>query len=455
MKLPAGPSKTPRVFRLLKLIFRPIEYMDDYQHRYGDIFAILGRKNIPIVYISHPEAIQQIFNADFGQVEDIGGGSKVLQYLLGDNSLLFVKGDRHRRQRQLLTPSFHGERMRTYGQLICEIAQRVATQWSINQPFRLRHSMQEISLEVILQLVFGLEKGERHQQIKQLLTRLLESFNSPIFSSLFFFDGLQKDFGAWSPWGHFIREKQKLDEVLYAEIQERRQHFDPMKTDIFTLLMMAKDETGQGMSDEELRDELMTLLLAGHETTASALTWAFYWVDRHPEVREKLLHELSTLSPNADPNTIAKLPYLSAVCSETLRIYPITLTTFVRIVRSPLKIFEYEFPAGTVLFPCIYMAHHREEVYPNAKQFKPERFLEKQYSPYEYFPFGGGNRRCIGMAFAQYEMKLVLATLLSQYQLTLADKRPVRPVRRGPTISPPGTLRMVATPLKQKIPTPV
>lgn len=199
--------------------------------------------------------------------------------------------------------------------------------------------------------------------------------------------------------------------------------------------MSAVDEAGQPMTDEELRDELMTLLVAGHETTASALTWALYWIHHLPDVHDKLLYELNTLSDNADPSAISRLPYLTAVCQETLRIYPITLTTFVRVLKSPLELMGYEFEAGTALVPCVYLTHQREDLYPEPKRFKPERFLERQFSPYEYFPFGGGNRRCIGIALAQLEMKLVLATIVSRFQLALTDSRPVKPVRRGLTIA--------------------
>ena len=229
-------------------------------------------------------------------------------------------------------------------------------------------------------------------------------------------------------------------------LRERRAELDQNRQDILSLMMAARYDDGQGMSDEELHDELMTLLVAGHETTASALTWAFYWIDRLPEVREKLLQELNTLGVNTDLSSVAKLPYLTAVYQETLRIYPIVMTAFPRIVKTPITIMGYELREGMVIVPSIYLAHHREEVYPQSKQFKPERFLERQYSPYEYLPFGGGNRRCIGMAFAQYEMKIVLATVLSEFQVSLVNKRPVRPVRRGLTLAAPAGMLMVATP---------
>jgi cytochrome P450 family 110 len=176
--------------------------------------------------------------------------------------------------------------------------------------------------------------------------------------------------------------------------------------------------------------------VAGHETTATALTWALYWIHHLPDVKEKLLHELDTLGEDPDPSDITRLPYLSAICSETLRIYPVAIIPTPRIVLSPTTFLGYEFEPGTLLIPSIYSAHHRQETYPNPKQFRPERFLERQFSPYEYLPFGGSNRRCIGAAFALFEMKLILATVMSRFELTLASDKTVQPVRRGPTIAP-------------------
>ncbi len=402
-----------------------------------------------IVFFSHPKAIQQIFTAD-PKLFDVGSGNDILLPLVGANSLILLDGDRHQRQQRLLIPPFHGDRMRTYGQLICDITEQVMNCWRVGEPFALRPSLQEISLRVILSTVFGLHEGERFDQIRKLLTSLLDTVSSPLSSTLLFFPSLQKDWGPLSPWGRFLRLRQQIDRLLYAEIQETREQVDPNRNDILSLLLGARDEVGQPMTNEELRDELMTLLFAGHETTASALAWALYWIDHLPEVQDKLLHELDTLPNNADPSSIARLPYLSAVCSETLRIYPIALSSFGRIVKSPMEIMGYQFEPGTMLVPSIYLTHQREDIYPEPKRFKPERFLERQFSPYEYLPFGGGNRRCIGLAFAQFEMKLVLARILSRCELKLAGLRPVKPTRRGLTLAPPGSMRMVVTQRRQQ-----
>ena len=451
--LPDGPQM-PRWLRMIKFIGQPIKYVDDFAKIYGDTFTIRSnRSNNHLVYFSQPQALEQIFTADSSHFE-VGRGNIGLKFFLGDRSFMLADGDRHQRQRQLLTPPFHGERMRAYGQDIQKITRQVSNQWQIGKPFKIRESMQEITLRVILRVVFGLNEGELFESLRRSLSDLLDFISSPVMSSAFFFSFIQKDFGAWSPWGRILQQRQKIDQLIYALLRERRAESNQNRQDILSLMMAARYNDGQGMSDEELHDELMTLLVAGHETTASALTWAFYWIDHFPKVREKLLQELNTIGVNPDLSTVAKLPYLTAVCQETLRIYPIAMTAFVRIVKTPIEIMGYELPEGTVIVPSIYLAHHREEVYPQSKQFKPERFLERQYSPYEYLPFGGGNRRCIGMAFAQYEMKIVLATILSEFQVSLVNKRPVRPVRRGLTIAAPTGMRMVATPKSKRANTP-
>jgi len=440
MKLPDGPQ-TPQLLRTLKLVARPINYLETYAQQYGDTFKV-GTPKLPIVYFSNPQAIQEIFTAD-PELFDSGRGNRILRFLLGEHSLVLLDGDRHSRQRRLLMPPFHGDRLRAYSQLVCNITEQVTSQWQIGKPFLVRASMQEIALRVILQAVFGLHEGERFQQLRQLLSSLLDAIGSPLSSSLLFFPSLQRDWGPLSPWGRFLRQKQQIDKLIYDEIAERRQQSQLPGGDILSLLMSAYDDAGEPMTDAELRDELMTLLVAGHETTASALTWALYWIHHLPEVEDKLRYDLNTLGAGAD-SSIARLPYLSAVCQETLRIYPITLTTFMRVLKSPMQVMDYQFAAGTALIPCVYLTHQRQDLYPEPKSFKPERFLERQFSPYEYLPFGGGNRRCIGMAFAQMEMKLVLATVLSHFKLTLANNRPLKPVRRGLTTAPPASLRMIA-----------
>jgi cytochrome P450 family 110 len=437
-------SKTARFLRVMKLIFQPIKYMEDYAKAYGDTLTLRGQYGNNIVYFSHPQALQQIYNADAGYFEAAqsvwmaGWG-----VLVGANSLLSLDGERHSSQRQLLTPPFHGDRMRAYGDTIREITLSVMNSWQINKPINIRSQMQSISLQVILRVVFGLDEASILQELQRRLSSLLDFMGSPLMSSSLFFGFLQKDFGAWSPWGWMTREIKKIDELIYSLIRERKTEPVENRQDILSLMMSARYEDGQPMSDIELRDQLMTLLVAGHETTASALTWVFYWLDIQLETHTKLLHELSTLNDTSDTIAINKLPYLTAVCQESLRIYPTMLTGFLRQVKTPIEIMGYNLPEGTFVVPGIYMAHHREETYPEPDEFKPERFLSRQYSAYEYMPFGGGHRRCIGSAFAMHQMKIVLVTVLYKYRLSLLNKHPVKPTRRGITVAAPPGMKMV------------
>ena len=441
MTLPPFPN-TPRLLRLFKLIFYPLNYLEDYQKKYGDIFAVGSPEN-PFVYVSDPQAIQIIFKGDKDLFTSGGGDGGFISMLLGDNSILFLQGQKHQRERKLLMPPFHGTRLDVYAQLICQITQEVTQNLTVNQSFFVRQVMQEITLKVILQAVFGLYSGPRYEKLQQLLGSMLEFFNSPANSAIIFFRFLQKDLGNWTPWGKFLRTKAQVDELLYAEIRERRQHHQYAGNDILTLLMQATDEAGNPMTDEELHDELMTLLIAGHETTASALTWALYWIHYYPDIENKLRSHLVNLGNEPALYDILKLPYLDAVCSETLRIYPVLVAAFLRILQEPLELMGYQFEPGTIFAPAIYLVHHREDIYPNAKEFRPERFLERQFSPYEYLPFGGGIRRCIGEELAKMEMKLVIATLLSHWQLKLTSRRPLNPIRRGLTIAPPSSFKMM------------
>ena len=396
-----------------------------------------------VVVIGNPQAVEEIFSKD--SQFDVGRANALAQPLVGRNSLMLMDGARHRRERKLLMPPFHGERLVTYAKQICTIAEQVANQWPVGQTFVARTAMQKISLEVILQIVFGLSEGESYQQLKPLLTSWLDLTDSPLRSSILFLRFLQKDWGEWTPWGQMKRQQRQVHDLLQAEIEQRRNKPDKGSTDILSLMLAVRDELGQAMSDEELRDELLTILFAGHETTATTLAWALYQIHQHSDVREKLLQELDSLGENSSPMKIAQLPYLTAVCQETLRMYPVIPVIFPRITKSSVKIAGHLFEPETTLMPSIYLVHYREDLYPHAQHFKPERFLNRQYSPWEYLPFGGGSRRCLGAALAQLEMKLVLATILSKYQLALANDKPIKLQRRGFTLAPTGGVRMVMT----------
>lgn len=426
MQLPDGPTVVP-FLHSLKWRGRYLEFLEWCERRYGGIFTYKKFGSRPYVVVSHPQAIKEIFTAP-SKYFDSGKSNQAFRPLLGNKSLLLLDGNEHQRQRKLLMPPFHGDRLRTYSRAIEDITQQEISRWSTPQPFVIRSAVQVITLRIILRVLFGSEQELQAQALNQCLTSLVNSFLSPFPWQLLFFS----------------RQKQQLDNLLYTQIQQRRQQGNFSSPDILNLLLATRDDTGQLLTDEEIRDELITLIMAGYETTTTTVLWSLYWVAKIPEVQEKLVAQLKALDSNLNPTAIAALPYLRAVFSETLRIYSITGFTFDRIVKIPLKIMDYEFEPGTVLSPCSYLTHQREEIYPLPKQFKPERFLERQFSPYEYYPFGGSNRLCIGMAFAQFEIQLILATILSRLHLSLADCQPVRPIPRGINLIPPLKLQIIA-----------
>ena len=440
-KLPPG-TKLPPIFGAIEAILDQFGTLERFQRKYGEIFYVPKWSIFPAYAIfSNPQAIEKVFTADPDLFEIDRQSNVAVRMLLGDNSLVLRDGVDHKRQRKLLMPPFHGERMKSYGQTMVDVTQEVIAQWQVRQTLIIRDYTQEISLRVILRTIFGIDTGTRFDRLKAILIDYLDTFNSPLSSFFLFFPWLQKDLGKFTRWGKFLQQKRQIREMLQAECDLRRANPEAMGEDILSLLLEARYENGELMSDLEIQDELMTMLFAGHETTANSLAWSFYWLHRLPEVGQKLKAELDSLTEGTEFTEIAKLPYLSAVVSETLRLNPVVVFVS-RHLKQPLELMGYQLPAGTSLFPSIYSVHQREDIYPEPKQFKPERFIDRSFSPYEYLPFGGGNRRCLGYAFALYEMKLVLATIMSQVEFELLDNQPIKATRRGFTFSPAGGVKM-------------
>ena len=427
----------------LQWIAKPHKYMDSAMQQAPDMFLADIAAEGSYVFVNHPEGMRQMITNDRSAFFAGSKDNQLLKPLVGKDSLLLIEGDRHKQRRKLLLPPFHGERMQSYGRLICDLTHNIIDRLQPNQPFIARKLSQQISLQVILEAVYGLQDKERSRELHQRITTLANIFESTLTSALLFFPLLQRDWGAWSPWGNFMRQQKAIDEAIYQEIATRRTEDNSEGTDILSLMMSARNESGEALKDKELRDELMTLMLAGHETTATPIAWSLYWVHRQPEIRTKLREEIASLGSNPEPMEIAKLPYLDAVCKETLRIYPVAMLTFPRVVREPLELIGYKLEPGQVVMGCIYLLHQREDVYREHHQFKPERFLETEFSPYEFFPFGGGKRRCIGEALAKLEMKLVLATIVANYDLELTSNKPEQPARRGVTLAPKTGVKML------------
>lgn len=437
----------PRAWQMFRWLRDPLKFLDECAERYGSHF-LMNLVGLNMAIVSDPKAIADLLALDPSQFTS-GSSNSLLEPLVGSSSILLLDDQAHRRQRKLLLPPFHGERMIAYGQLICDLTRQQAANWQSGQAIGGRQLMQTITLKTILQAVFGLVAGDRYAQIQRLTATILDLLGSPIGAFLLFNRPLQKDWGPWSPWGRFLAYRSQLDELLYAEIADRQAAQaaggGSDRTDILSLLLAARDEAGQPMTPAEIRDELITLLLAGHETTATSLSWALWWLTQNPAMADRIRQEIAALGDRPEPTAIARLPYLNAFCQETLRLYPVAIVLFPRSLTQPVTIGNQTYPAGISLFGCTYLVHRRPELYPNPEQFRPERFLERSFTASEFMPFGGGSRSCIGMAFAQFEMKLVLATLLMDWDLSYAGLVPPVPTRRGVTVGPSGPIRLRVT----------
>ncbi len=334
--------------------------------------------------------------------------------------------------------------MQAYGQTMLDAADASIDRWPLCEPFALHPLMQAITLQVILRTVFGVDgRATAHlERFDRVLTDVLDIATWPPL----LMPALQRDLGRLSPWGRYLRKRAEADAMIYAEIRDRRAHHSEDgagRGDVLSRLLAARDEDGAAMTDEELHGELVTLLIAGHETSATALAWTFRWLVDKPDLVARLQAEIAGAEGTAPltAERIAKLELLDATVRESLRLQPV-LPLVGRILKQPMRVGGYDLPAGVGVVCSIYLAQRRPDVYPRPDEFDPDRFLGKRFSPNELFPFGGGIRRCIGMAFALYEMKMVLARVLARTTLTLASRRPVRVVRRSITMTPSEGLRV-------------
>ncbi len=431
--LPPGPRFKPvQTWRFLR---DPTRFGLESRARHGDPFTAplpVGQ----VVMTGKPEGLREIFSADPSVFEPLGG--LPLGPVVGPRSMLLLGGARHKRERKLLMPPFHGERMRAYGQTLRELALRAAGGLRPGEALRAQDLTQDISLEAIIQIVFGVQEPARVRRFREEIVPALETYTPLLMMAI----PLRRSFGGVGPWARFQHHLARVNALLHEEMTSRRGH-EAGHTDILSLLLSARDEDGQAMTDEELSDELRTLLLAGHETTAIGMAWALHYVHRQPETLARLREELAALGPSPEPEALARLPYLGAVCDEALRIHPV-VPVVGRRTLAPFTLLGRELPVGTAVMASICLAHASPEIYPEPERFRPERFLERKYSPFEYLPFGGGARRCIGAAFAQYEMRVVLGSLLAAHRFSspphAADERPQR---RNVTIGPRGGAPLV------------
>ena len=418
--VPPGP-RMPAPLQLFGFFARPRSFMEQCHKRYGDVFTLHMPFSEPMVFLADPDLVKAVWSQD--KVNGLPPGRRItLQPVLGPRSVLIQEGAEHLRRRRLLLPPFHGERMRRYSDLIDEITLREIERWPLDQPFALMPRMSAITCEVILRAVFGTHAGPREDALRRAIEDVLvRTTRSTTQLAILFAEALGQ------PRTPFHRAVRRMDQLLYAEIRDRQAANDlDERDDILSMLIQARDEDGSPIDEAELRDQLVTLLLAGHETTATSLAWAFDALFRNPGVRATLEASLA----EGDE-------YLDAVVEETLRIRP-TVHDVGRKLGAPIETKDGRtLPAGTDVFASIILLHRRADLFPEPDAFRPERYLgSDRPSTYAWIPFGGGIRRCLGAAFAQMEMRRVLRVILEHTDLQPASDHAEPMERRPVTVVP-------------------
>jgi cytochrome P450 len=405
--LPPGP-RIPPALQTILFAAAPTWLMNHCARRLGDAFTLnLGLGGPTLVMVSDPRAVKMLFTASADVAPKAAETSPVAR-IMGASSVLVSTGPAHMRQRKLLLPAFHGERIRQHEQVMEEATRRDMAGWPIGKPMRTLPPMRAITLDVILRAVFGVE-AERMGPLKQAIDEVIDPVHLGTVLRM-----LTSPPSGERPPGSLGRALDRLDTMIYAEIEHRRAQSDlESRSDIMSLLLLARDEDGVGLTDEELRNELVTQLLAGHETAATSVAWALERLVRHPQALRRLLEEVDAMPDGGDD-------YLTAVVNESMRVRPVAPVVF-RMLKQELQVGRYLLPADTLTVASVYLTNRNADVYEDPLAFKPERFLESGPETFSWIPFGGGIRRCIGATFAQLEMKVILRTILAELEPRAPD----------------------------------
>jgi cytochrome P450 family 110 len=435
-RLPPGPS-TPSVVQTYRYVRKPLPLFDECAQRFGDMFTLRFLGSLPWVFVWSPPLLKAVFTAPPDIVHAGEANATVFGPIAGSASVFTMDESVHLNRRRLLLPQFHGDRMQLYFDQIRDIATRAVARWQPGVPFAMNRETQQMTLHAIIRAVFGIETARGEDW--ELVQALTDLANHAVGSSLLLASPMQRDWGPWSPWGRVLRIIRRADTAIYREIVRRRAAADVAdRQDILSLLLQVRYEDGSLLTDREVRDEAVVMLMAGHETTGTALAWAFERILSLPEIERCIRQELDTVIGSSAMTAahLSQLEYLDAVVKESLRNRPIMPAGGARLVRRAFEIGGYVIPPGWILVNAMYLLHRRPELYPEPDAFRPERFLGRRaIDPYEWTPFGGGIRRCIGYAFALFEMKAILATVLSQARIRV-ENPDAAVVRRGFFLAP-------------------
>jgi cytochrome P450 len=439
--LPPGP-KAPAAWQLVHYSLYPLSFLEACGRKYGDAFTIRLSGYGTLVMLTSAAAIRDVFRGD-PHVLHSGEGNEFLSISVGSTSVLVLDEEPHARQRRVLLPPLKGPRMRSYFDAIQEATQEDVLSWPRDQPVRMVEPMRRITLRVIAQAVLGLPPGPLLDDFQRRVEAMMATTHGRfglILMKLFPMRLISK-----IPGMPYFRQMRQMDRALFALIDERRNMKPCDRGDnVLADLLAATHEHGEPLTNQEIRDAVVTLLLAGHETTALALAWTLERIASHSAAMERVFEELNAVTGGALPSVehLPNLEYLDAAIREGLRTR--TIVPFVvRKTKEPFVAGGREYPAGVLLSPCNHLVHHNSDLYPEPEKFRPERFLERSYAAHEWFPFGGGNRVCLGMAFALCEMKVVLSTLFSLVRLERPAGARSDPVRQGITLAPSDGAKMV------------
>jgi len=428
--LPDGPQH-PRIVQAWLWLKKPTWFLDRCARTYGEVFTMRLPLGNDLVHVADPDLVKAVFGGNNDVLRAGEANAAILEPLLGPNSVLVLDGPEHMRQRKLILPAFHGDRMRAWDSTIRDVTRAEIARWPDGTPFALRPRMQSITLDVIVRVVFGVEDSARRDDLRRRIVAVTRLGRNPFL----LFATRDRKLGPHAPWARFIRARDALYAALGAQIRDRRRAPDlEQRSDVLSQLLLARDDEGRAMADDEVRDELVTLLFAGHETTATSLAWSFDLLLHHPRALDRLVAELDGGGSE----------YLDATIRETLRVRPVVALVD-RHVREATRIGGHTIPAGAVACPNIYLVQRREDLYPDPAVFRPERFVGQTPPAFGWFPFGGGIRRCLGASFATFEMQIVLPEVLRSVTLRPASSRPARIRREAVTFVPHDGARCVVT----------